>query len=123
VAAAARRHARILFFRHQRTGFDRGPEHRQRGDGQDRTVEEPRIQAFWLQTAAGYRIEARIPLSFVGSRLWIEAQDGRGSRKAGVDAVDTPDGGRLFFTTAGLDDLLARSSAAAPAPPSSTPMR
>jgi dedicated sortase system histidine kinase len=76
------------------------------GDGQDRAVEEPRIQAFWLQTAAGYRIEARIPLSFVGSRLWIEAKDGRGSRKAGVDAVDTPDGGRLFFTTAGLDDLL-----------------
>jgi len=76
------------------------------GDGQDRAVEESRIQAFWLQTAAGYRIEARIPLSFVGSRLWIEAEDGRGSGRAGVDAVDTPDGGRLFFTTAGLDDLL-----------------
>jgi dedicated sortase system histidine kinase len=76
------------------------------GDGQDRAVEESRIQAFWLQTAAGYRIEARIPLSFVGSRLWIKAEDGRGSGRAGVDAVDTPDGGRLFFTTAGLDDLL-----------------
>lgn len=76
------------------------------GDGRDRAVEEPRIQAFWLQTAAGYRIEARVPLSFVGSRLWIEAQDGRGSGRAGVDAVDAPDGGRLFFTTAGLDDLL-----------------
>jgi two-component system sensor histidine kinase ChvG len=76
------------------------------GDGQDRAVEEPRIQAFWLQTAAGYRIEARIPLSFVGSRLWIKVEDGRGRGRAGVDAVDTPDGGRLFFTTAGLDDLL-----------------
>ncbi len=76
------------------------------GDGQDRAVEEPRIQAFWLQTAAGYRVEARIPLSFVGSRLWIEAEDGRGSGRAGVDAVEVPDGGRLFFTTAGLDDLL-----------------
>ena len=77
------------------------------GDGQDRAVEESRIQAFWLQTSAGYRIEARIPLSFVGSRLWIEAEDGRGSGRAGVDAVDAPDGGRLFFTTAGLDDLLS----------------
>jgi hypothetical protein len=47
--------------------------------GQDRAVEEPRIQAFWLQTSAGYRLEARIPLSFVGSRLWIEARDGRAS--------------------------------------------
>jgi len=76
------------------------------GDGRDRAVEEQRIQAFWLQTSAGYRIEARIPLSFVGSRLWIEAVDGGGSGSAGVDAVDAPDGGRLFFTTAGLDDLL-----------------
>ncbi len=79
-----------------------------KGDqGQDRTVEEPRIQAFWLQTAAGYHVEARIPLSFVGPRLWVEAQDGRGSAKAGVDAADAPDGGRLFFTTAGLGDLLS----------------
>jgi two-component system sensor histidine kinase ChvG len=77
------------------------------GDGRDRAVDEPRIQAFWLQTAAGYRVEARIPLSFVGSRLWVEAQDGRGGGKAGVDAIDVPDGGRLFFTTAGLDDLLS----------------
>ncbi len=78
-----------------------------KGDqGQDRAVEEPRIQAFWLQTAAGYHVEARIPLSFVGSRLWVEAKDGRGSGNAGVNAADIPDGGRLFFTTAGLDDLL-----------------
>jgi two-component system, OmpR family, sensor histidine kinase ChvG len=78
-----------------------------RGDGgQYRTVEEPRIQAFWLQTAAGYHVEARIPLSFVGARLWIEAKDGRGSGKAGFTALDQPDGGRLFFTTTGLNDLL-----------------
>jgi two-component system sensor histidine kinase ChvG len=74
--------------------------------GQDRTVDEPRIQAFWLQTSAGYHVEARIPLSFVGTRLWVEARDGRGSGKSGVDAGDVPDGGRLFFTMAGLDDLL-----------------
>ena len=75
-------------------------------DGQQRAVEEPRIQAFWLQTAAGYHLEARIPLSFVGSSLWIEALDGRGSGSAGVAADQVPEGGRLFFTMAGLDDLL-----------------
>jgi dedicated sortase system histidine kinase len=75
-------------------------------DGRDRAVEESRIQAFWLQTSAGYHIEARVPLSFVGSRLWIEAEDGHGSGKSGVDAVDDPEGGRLFFTTAGLGELL-----------------
>jgi two-component system sensor histidine kinase ChvG len=74
--------------------------------GQDRAVEEPRIQAFWLQTSAGYHVEARIPLSFVGTHLWVEARDGLGTGKSGVNAADLPDGGRLFFTMAGLDDLL-----------------
>jgi two-component system sensor histidine kinase ChvG len=75
-------------------------------DDQYHTVEEPRIQAFWLQTAAGYRVEARVPLSFVGTRLWIEAKDGRGSGKAGFTALDEPEGGRLFFTMTGLNELL-----------------
>jgi two-component system sensor histidine kinase ChvG len=75
--------------------------------GQDRALEEPRIQAFWLQTSAGYHVEARIPLSFVGTRLWVEARDGLGTGKSGVDAAGVPEGGRLFFTMAGLDDLLS----------------
>jgi len=74
-------------------------------DGTERVVSEPRIQAFWLQTAAGYHLEARIPLSFVGRHLWIEAVDGRGKGRAGFGAA-YPDGGRLFFATAGLDTLL-----------------
>jgi two-component system, OmpR family, sensor histidine kinase ChvG len=74
-------------------------------DGVDRVVAEPRIQAFWLQTAAGYHLEARIPLSYVGRHLWIEALDGRGKGKAGF-AADSAEGGRLFFATAGLDALL-----------------
>jgi len=74
-------------------------------DDVDRVVAEPRIQAFWLQTAAGYRLEARIPLSFVGRHLWVEALDGRGKGKAGF-AADSAAGGRLFFATAGLDSLL-----------------
>ena len=76
------------------------------GNDRDEATEEPRIQAYWLQTSAGYHVEARIPSSFVGSRLWIEAQDGRGNGKAGADSIDTPDGGRLFFTTEGLNGLL-----------------
>jgi len=76
------------------------------GDGQDRAVEEPRMQAFWLPVPAGYHLEARIPLSTIGSRLWVEAQDGEGNGEAGVDAIEVPDGGRLFFTTPGLGELL-----------------
>jgi two-component system, OmpR family, sensor histidine kinase ChvG len=75
-------------------------------DGQEVLLSESRIQAFWLQTAAGYHLEARIPLSLLGQRLWIEALDGRGSGRAGVDAQGDPDGGRLYFATAGLDTLL-----------------
>ena len=74
-------------------------------DGADQVVAEPRIQAFWLQTAAGYHLEARIPLSFVGRHLWVEVLDGRGKGKAGF-AADSAAGGRLFFATAGLDTLL-----------------
>ncbi len=75
-------------------------------DGRDHAVEEPRIQAYWQQSSAGYHLEARIPLSFVGSRLWIQTEDGHGAGKAGVAAGDAEDGGRLFFTTPGLDVLL-----------------
>ena len=78
-----------------------------KGDqGPDRVVEEPRIQAFWLQTSAGYHAEARIPLSYVAARIWVEARDGRGPGRAGVTAAGVPEGGRLFFTMAGLDELL-----------------
>ena len=76
-------------------------------DGTLRVAAEPRIQAFWLQTSVGYHVEARIPLSFVGPHLWVEAIDGRGESRAGVGPTANPEGGRLFFTTAGLDALLS----------------
>jgi two-component system, OmpR family, sensor histidine kinase ChvG len=76
-------------------------------DGVDHLVAEPRIQAYWLQTSIGYHLEARIPLSFVGQRLWVEAIDGRGEGRSGVGATARPQGGRLFFATAGLNALLA----------------
>jgi dedicated sortase system histidine kinase len=75
-------------------------------DGTLRVAAEPRIQAYWLQTSMGYRLEARIPLSFVGPHLWVEAIDGRGEGRSGVGPTANPEGGRLFFTTAGLDALL-----------------
>jgi two-component system sensor histidine kinase ChvG len=76
-------------------------------DGTERVAAEPRIQAFWLQTSRGYRLEARIPLSFVGPHLWVEAIDGRGEGRSGIGPTANPEGGRLFFTTAGLDALLS----------------
>jgi len=68
---------------------------------------EPRIQAYWLQTAQGYHLEARIPLSFVAGRLWIEARDGGSKASAGFTPEANAEGGRLFFATDGLDGLLA----------------
>ncbi len=68
---------------------------------------EPRIQAFWLQTSRGYHLEARIPRSMVGSRLWLEAIDGAGGARAGSLGSEPVDGGRLFIPTPGLSALLA----------------
>ena len=79
-----------------------------KGDGgADRTAEEPRIQAFWLQTSRGYHLEVRLPLSMVGARLWIEARNAGGDRSAGFAADETLRGGRLFMRTPRLDELLA----------------
>jgi two-component system sensor histidine kinase ChvG len=75
-------------------------------DGVERPVAEPRIQAFWLEAAHGYRLEARVPLSLAGPRFWLEARDGAG-HTAGFKVPDPPHGGRLFMATPGLDDMLA----------------
>jgi signal transduction histidine kinase len=76
-------------------------------EGESHLVMEPRIQAYWLQTSRGYHVEVRIPRSMLGSRLWIQALDGASSRRAGGSIAQFPAGGRLFFTTTGLGDLLA----------------
>jgi dedicated sortase system histidine kinase len=73
----------------------------------DYVASEPRLQAFWLQAAGGYHLEARIPLSMVGERMWLSVQDGSGKGNAGFTVASNPDGGRLFFATGGLDELLA----------------
>jgi two-component system, OmpR family, sensor histidine kinase ChvG len=75
-------------------------------DGTLHAVSEPRIQAFWLQTSRGYHLEARVPLSLVGSRLWIVARDAANGM-AGFDGAGALEGGRLFMATPGLDELLA----------------
>jgi dedicated sortase system histidine kinase len=74
-------------------------------DGTARVATEPRIQAYWLEAAGGYHLEARVPLALVGSRLWVEAREASGS-KAGF-AADSAEGGRLFMATSGLGELLA----------------
>ncbi|MDB6084953.1 MAG: hypothetical protein JWN43_2834, partial [Gammaproteobacteria bacterium] len=76
-------------------------------DGVDHAAYESRIQAFWRQTSRGYHLEARVPRSLLGSRLWLEAIDGTGGGKAGFMGADTLRGGRLFLATPGLDELLA----------------
>ncbi len=75
-------------------------------DGADHAAAEPRIQAYWLQNSHGYHLEARIPRSLVGGRLWIEASDAGGNAKAGFLGSDALRGGRMFSPTPGLDQLL-----------------
>ncbi len=97
---------RSLFLRNGCTGADRRAK---RGQGtRMASIGWSRNRAFrpfGCRRAAGYHLEARIPLSFVGRHLWVEALDGRGKGKAGF-AADSAAGGRLFFATAGLDTLL-----------------
>jgi two-component system sensor histidine kinase ChvG len=76
-------------------------------DGVDHALSEPRIQAFWLQRSRGYHLEARLPLSLVGGRLWVEAIDAEGDKRSGFPASDPLRGGRLFVAMPGLDELLA----------------
>jgi signal transduction histidine kinase len=75
-------------------------------DGVDHAAAEPRIQAYWRQTSHGYRLEARVPKSLIGSRLWIEASDGGSNARAGFMGALTMRGGRIFSVTPGLDTLL-----------------
>lgn len=76
-------------------------------DGVAHAATEPRIQAYWLQTSRGYHLEVRLPLSLVGSRLWIQALQGAGGGRAGFVGAEPLRGGRLFMATPGLDELLA----------------
>ncbi len=77
-------------------------------DGATRVDAEPRIQAFWLQTRGGYTLEARVPLSMVGGRLWLTPRDGPKSPiTQELPALEHLEGGRLFFAPQGLQDLLA----------------
>jgi two-component system sensor histidine kinase ChvG len=75
-------------------------------DGVEHAAPEPRIQAFWLEAAHGYHLEARVPLSLVGPRLWVETRDGAG-KTSGFKVPDPPHGGRLFMSTPGLGNMLS----------------
>jgi len=76
-------------------------------DGSLRAAAEPRIQAYWLQTKGGYHLEARVPLSMVGDRLWLTPRDGgKAPSTLEMPAIEHLQGGRLFFAPQGLDELL-----------------
>jgi dedicated sortase system histidine kinase len=77
-------------------------------DGSVQVGLEPRLQAYGLQTKEGYHLEIRIPLSMVGSRLWIRPRDGLKSQPEWeLPAIEHLQGGRLLFASEGLDELLA----------------
>jgi dedicated sortase system histidine kinase len=75
-------------------------------DGVDHATVEPRMLAYWLQTSRGYHLEARLPRTLVGRRLWIAVR-GEGGAVAGFTGADLMRGGRLFMATSGLDAVLA----------------
>ena len=70
-------------------------------------VDESRIQAFWLDTTSGYRIEARIPLELLGDRLGFTVINERGSASAVRSSTfsgDTP--GRLITVSPVLTSVI-----------------
>jgi dedicated sortase system histidine kinase len=76
-------------------------------DGAMRAGLEPRIQAYWLQTRGGYHLEARIPLSMIGDRLWLTPRAAASSPSMQeMPALERLQGGRLFFAPQGLEELL-----------------
>ncbi len=74
---------------------------------------EPRIQGWWQPDRQGYRLEIRIPLSLLGSRLGFEAVDvgdfsGAPIRAGTLDAqTRAPVSGRLLMPSTGLEHELA----------------
>jgi signal transduction histidine kinase len=72
--------------------------------GREVAVEEPRIAGAWRATREGYRVELRVPLSMLGSRLGvlIDDRDARGAEAAS-------------FGTLRPDDLATRGRLIAPA--------
>ena len=72
--------------------------------------QETRIRAFWQDTASGYQVEARIPLSLLGGRLGIAVYNTDRADRAAVKSANYA--GRLpgrFVTTSGFLTTLAAS--------------
>ena len=96
------------FFATDAPGLIEGQSFAVADDGSLQVGLEPRLQGYWLQTKEGYHLEIRIPLSMVASRLWIRPLDGRkNAPRLELPAIEHLQGGRLFFASEGLDDLLA----------------
>ncbi len=50
-------------------------------------VEEPRIRAHWLDTASGYRLEARIPLALLRDYVGLIVTNTRSAEMAGIESA------------------------------------
>jgi dedicated sortase system histidine kinase len=79
------------------------------GAAEDRNPDETRISAQWLDTAGGYRLEARVPRQLLGGRLGLAVTDADGPRSAGVRVQgfrgDRP--GRVVTTSPLLQSVAA----------------
>jgi two-component system, OmpR family, sensor histidine kinase ChvG len=81
--------------------------------GQQVAIEEPRIGGVWQNTAGGYRVVLRIPLSMLGTRFGalVDARDVRGGPAHSYGSLD-PDSlaplGRLFVASPELGRYLAQ---------------
>ena len=74
-------------------------------DGVDRAASEPRIQAFWLQTASRLS-PGSAPAVEHGGFAPLDRSAGRERRRVRFLGADSMRGGRLFMATPGLNELL-----------------
>jgi len=71
-------------------------------------VEEPRIRAHWLDTANGYRLEARIPLALLRDYVGLVVTNTRSADVAGIKSAsfNTPRPGRFIHESGLLSSAL-----------------
>jgi signal transduction histidine kinase len=81
--------------------------------GEERSVVEPRVAAAWKPNNTGYRVELRIPLSMLGSRLGvlIDDRDVRGAEAKSYGTLRSEDlrtRGRLIAASPNLSAYLTQ---------------
>ncbi len=89
------------------------------GDGTARVANEPRIQAYWLETAGGYHLEARVPLALVGAGVCGSKRARRAAARRALPPIRLKAGACSWRRPVSAS-CSRPSSAQAPVPPSST---